>query len=175
MLDGVLGREYEERFAEEKCLAADRDLLLLHRLEQGGLDLGRRAIDFVRQHEIREQRALLGIELLRALVEHHRADDVGRQQVGRELNAREADAQTLRDRLHGERLGESRHPLEQNVAAGEQPDQQALNHDLLAHDALRDFTRDRLREHGVAGFRCPYRHLSDASAARLTVGSLSRA
>ncbi len=87
MLDRVLGREHEERLAQEKRLATDRDLLLLHRFEQSGLDLRRRAIDFVRQHEVREQRALLRIELLRALVEHHRADHVGRQQVGRELDA----------------------------------------------------------------------------------------
>ena len=33
VLDGILGREHQERLAEKECLAADRHLLFLHRLE----------------------------------------------------------------------------------------------------------------------------------------------
>ena len=35
--------------------AAHRDLTLLHRLQQRGLRLGRRAIDFVGQNDVGEQ------------------------------------------------------------------------------------------------------------------------
>src|SRR5256885_1035997 len=100
-------------------------------------------------HEVREQRPLLRIELLRALVVHHRADHVGGQQVGRELDPREGDLQTFRDGLHRQRLGQSRHAFEQNVATGKQADQQALDHDFLADDALRHFAGDGLRQHRV--------------------------
>src|SRR5207247_8249503 len=95
VLDRVLRREHEKRLAQEERLAADRDLLFLHRLEQRRLDFGGRAIDFVREDEVREQRTLFGIELLRALIEDHRADHVGRQQVGRELDALEGDYYTF--------------------------------------------------------------------------------
>ena len=175
MLDGVLRRQHEERLAEEERLAADRHLLFLHRLEERRLDLGGRAVDLVGEHEIREQRPLLRIELLRPLIEHHRADDVGREEIGRELNAREADAEALRHRADGERLRQSRHALEQDVAAGEQPDQQPLDHDLLADDPLGHLARDGLRQHRVVRLGRSRSHRSDASAARFTVGSLSRA
>ena len=46
-LDGVLSGEHEERFAEGMTDSAGSDLVLLHGFEQGGLGLGRRAIDFV--------------------------------------------------------------------------------------------------------------------------------
>jgi nucleotidyltransferase/DNA polymerase involved in DNA repair len=140
------------------------------------LHLRGRAVDLVRQHEVGEQRSLFRIELLGALVEHHRAHDVRGEQVGRELDTRECDAQALRHRLHRERLGESRHALEEDVTAGEQPDEQALDHQLLRHDALRDLLRDRLAQYriaGLAGLGRFCRHFSAASAALRTTGSLS--
>jgi limonene-1,2-epoxide hydrolase len=42
---------------EVVALAADGDLVLLHRLEQGGLGLGRRAVDLVGEDDVREDRA----------------------------------------------------------------------------------------------------------------------
>ena len=175
LLDRVLGGEHEERLAEVEGLAPDRDLLLLHRLEQGRLDLGRSAVDLVGEHQVREQRALLGIELLRALIVHHRADHVRGQQVGGELDPRERDPQALRHGAHDERLGEPRHPLEQDVSAGQQADQQALDHHLLTDDAFRHFAPDGLRQRGVAGVLRPggHRTANPAIAALRTAGSLS--
>ena len=175
MLDRVLRREHEERLAEKEGLAADRHLLLLHRFEQRRLHLGGRAVDFVGEDQVREQRPLLRIELLRTLVEDHRPDHVGGQQVRRELDPRKADPQALGDGPNGEGLGESRHALEQDVTPGEQADQQPLDHDLLTDDALRHLAGNALRQRRVARLGCPGRHRSDASAARFTVGSLSRA
>src|SRR6266550_2046112 len=68
VLDRVLRCEYQERLAEVEGLPADRDLLLLHRLEQRRLHFPRRALDFVGEHEVGKDRTLLGIELLRSLV-----------------------------------------------------------------------------------------------------------
>ncbi len=50
----------------------------------------------------------------------------------------------LGERAHGERLREARHALEQHVAAGEQRDEQALDHVVLADHAPRDLREDGL-------------------------------
>ena len=60
LLDRVLRGQHEERVGELVPHAADRDLPLLHGFEQRGLRLGRRAVDFVGQDDVGEQRALAG-------------------------------------------------------------------------------------------------------------------
>ena len=60
--------------------------------------------------------------------------DVGRHQVGRELDAAETQVERPRQRLHEQRLGQPGHALQQAVAAG-QKHQQHLLYDLgLADD-----------------------------------------
>ena len=49
-------------------------------------------------------------------IEDARADQVGRHQVGRELDALEGAAQRLRERLDGQRLGQPGDALDQQVA-----------------------------------------------------------
>ena len=66
VLDRVLGGEDHERLLQRIGRAADRDLMLLHRLEQRGLHLGGRAVDLVRQDDLGEERPLLDVELLRS-------------------------------------------------------------------------------------------------------------
>jgi hypothetical protein len=61
-LDRVLGRHDEERCGTGERLAADRDLVLLHDLEQRRLHLRRRAVDLVGEQEVAEDRAELGVE-----------------------------------------------------------------------------------------------------------------
>jgi hypothetical protein len=79
-----------------------------------------------------------------------RADDVGGQHVRRELQAREFDAEGLRERFHGERLGEAGHAFEEDVAVGEQADDEAFGEIILADDDLAEFVEERPRER--AGF-----------------------
>ena len=67
----------------------DRDAPLLHALQQAGLRLRRRAVDLVDEHDVGEDRPGPELEALVALVEDVRADDVGGQQVGGALHARE--------------------------------------------------------------------------------------
>jgi hypothetical protein len=56
-LDRVLRREDVERFVELIGPAPNRDAVFLHRLEQRRLRLRRRAVAFVRQHDVAEDRA----------------------------------------------------------------------------------------------------------------------
>ena len=57
LLDRILRRQHEQRPIELMAHAADRDLILLHRLEQRRLRLRRRAIDLVGQDDVGEDRA----------------------------------------------------------------------------------------------------------------------
>ena len=59
LLDGVLRRQNEERLLELERLVANGDLPFLHRFEQRALHLGRRAIDFVGEDEVGEDRPAL--------------------------------------------------------------------------------------------------------------------
>ena len=63
VLDRVRGGEHVERWSERERLALHGDLALLHRLEQGGLCLRRRAVDLVGEQQPREQRAVTEREL----------------------------------------------------------------------------------------------------------------
>ena len=123
----------------------DRHLPLLHHLEQRRLHLGRRAVDLVREQEVAEHRAELGVEVGVVGPEDPRPDEVARDEVGRELDALEAAAQDGRCRLDRQRLRQARHALDQQVAAGEQADEHPLEHRLLAGDDPPDL-EERLLE-----------------------------
>ena len=119
-------------------LAADGDLIFLHRLQQRRLGLGRRAVDLVGQDHVAEDRALEETELAAAraavFLDHLGAGDVGGHQVGRELDAAELQREGLGQRADQQRLGQARHADQQAVAAGEHRHQQFLDHLLLADD-----------------------------------------
>ena len=70
------------------------------------------------------------------LLDHLGAGDVGRHQVGRELDAAELQRQRVGQRADHQRLGQARHADQQAVPAGEHRDQQFLDHLLLADDHL---------------------------------------
>ena len=101
---------------------------------------------------MREQRPFEEAELARAgravLLDDVGAGDVGRHQVGRELDAAERQVQRAGQRADQQRLGQTRHAFQQAVAAAEQGDQQFLDHVVLADDHLRKLVEDLLA--GVA-------------------------
>ena len=59
LLDRILRRQDQERIGQMVGVVAERHLAFLHRFEQRALHLGRRAIDFIGQNEIGENRAVL--------------------------------------------------------------------------------------------------------------------
>jgi hypothetical protein len=82
------------------------------------------------------------------LVVDARTDDVRRYQVGGELHAMELAADRRRERLDGERLGQPRHPLDQDVPAREQRHQQPLEEHVLPDDGLLHLVEDLLHRAG---------------------------
>ena len=95
-LDRVLGGQHQERVGHHEGLAPDGHLVLLHHFEQGALHLGRGAVDLIGQQQVGEDRAERGVELAGLLVVDARADQVGGDQVGGELDALELAADRLR-------------------------------------------------------------------------------
>ena len=90
-------------------VAAHRAGTLLHGFEQGALRLGRRAVDFVGQQDVAEDRALHkgpgAVAGGGVFFDDVGAGDVARHQVGSELDALEDQAQGLRQGAHQQGLG----------------------------------------------------------------------
>ena len=147
-LDRVLGRHHDERQRHLVRRSADRDLLLLHHLEQRRLHLGRGAVDLVGEQEVAEHRAELGVEGAGVGTVDARPDEVRGHQVGRELDPAVGAAEHRRQRLDGQRLGQPGDALEQYMAAGEQADEQPLEHRVLPDDHALDLVQRLLQ--GVA-------------------------
>jgi hypothetical protein len=73
------------------------------------------------------------------------AGDVARHQVGRELDAVEGQIQRLRQARDQQSLGESGHAHEQAVAAGQDREQELVDHLVLADDhAVKLFLHPRV-------------------------------
>ena len=128
VLDRVLGREHHERPRQLVRDGIDRHLALLHALEQPGLGLRRGAVDLVDDHDVGEDRAGPELEPRFALVVDVGADDVGRQQVGRALHARELAVDRPRQRAGERGLADARVVLHQDVTLGEERDDHVLEH-----------------------------------------------
>ncbi len=133
LLDGVLGGQDQEGVLQLVGGVADGDLALLHGLQQRALHLGGGAVDLVGQHEIGKEGPLVHGELTGLDVVHLGAHQVRRQQVGRELDARKAGLDGLGHGLDQQGLGQAGHAFQQDVAVGQQRDQDALDHGLLPH------------------------------------------
>ena len=149
-------------------LAADRDLSLLHRLEQRALHLRGRAVDLVREHEVRDHRPDRDLELSELLVEDPRPDDVGGNQIRRELDALELAADRLGERLHGQGLGEPGDALDEEVAAREERDDHPLEQGVLADDHALDLVEHLLQRRVQCGLSIAHGsscHLDGAFAA----------
>ena len=138
VLDRVLGCEDEERALQGPRDPVRRHLTLLHRLEQRGLRLRRGAVDLVGEEEVREDRAGAELEVAVALVPDRRAGHVCGEQVGRELDAAEAEPAGLGEGSRRQRLREPRDVLEQDVAVREHAEQDQLELLALADDGALD-------------------------------------
>ena len=148
-LDRVLRREHVERLFELIGAALNGDAMLLHRLEQRRLRLRRRAVDFVGEQDVAEDRPGREHHLppagRRIFVDDVGAGDVRRHQVGRELNAVELQLEHLGQRVDQQRLGQPGHADDQAVAADEERQQHLPDHVVLPDDRLAQLGDDRLR------------------------------
>ena len=77
------------------------------------------------------------------LDDHVRAENVGRHQVGRELDAVEVQVQRLGQRPHEQRLAQARHAFQQAVPADEHARQHAVHDVVVPDDHAPDLLLDR--------------------------------
>ena len=75
-------------------------------------------------------------------IDNHAADNVGRHQIGRELNAGILQMENAGKRSQQSRLSEPRNAFKQHMSARQQTDQHAIDDILLADDDLADFITD---------------------------------
>ena len=85
VFDRVLGSDDQERPGQEVGYAIGSHLLFLHGLEKRGLGTWRRAIDFINQKDVYENRAWAKLEFAILLIENGHANDVVGEQVWRAL------------------------------------------------------------------------------------------
>ena len=145
-LDRVLGGHDQERALQGPGHPVDRHLPLLHRLQQGGLGLGRRAVDLVAQQQVGEHRAGPELEVAGALVVDRGAGDVRRHQVGGELDPGEAQRGHLREGPGDQGLGQARVVVQEHVPVGQQPEQDQLEGAALADHGPLDLVQDQAGE-----------------------------
>ncbi len=84
-----------------------------------------------------KERPALELEYLapgRIVGEHIRAGDVGRHEIGRELNARKAQAQRFAQAPHHQSFAQARHAFEQAVAAANERNKHLLDQFFMADD-----------------------------------------
>ena len=144
-LDRVLRRHHEERLGNAVRVVADRDLSLLHHLEERRLHLRGRAVDLVGEQEVAEDRPELGVERALLLAVDPRADEVRGHEVGRELDARERPAEHAGRRLDRQRLREPGNALDEEVTLREEAHEHPLEHRVLPGDDAADL-EERLLE-----------------------------
>jgi hypothetical protein len=111
------------------ALVPDRDAPLRHGLDQGRLRAGGGPVHLVGEDDVPEERPRPELERRPVLSgpEDLRAGDVGRQEVGRELDAAEGEPARPRERADQQRLPHAGRALEEPMASGQQ-----------ARDALAD-------------------------------------
>ena len=85
---------------------------------------------------MREHRARPETELARAALVDHVPRDVGRHQVGRELDPSELEIKGAGERLHHQGLRDAGHPFEDHVSAHEQRHEEAGDHEVLTDHGL---------------------------------------
>ena len=141
LLERILGRQHVEGRRQVVALAGHGDVLLLHALQQRRLRARAGAVDFVGHQQLGEHRALdeaEGAAADVAFLHDFRAQDVGRHQVGRELDALGVHAQHDAQGLDQLGLGEAGNADQQQMAAGKECNQRLIDDILLAIDHLAD-------------------------------------
>ena len=151
LLDRVLRGEHEEGHTDLTRDAVDRDLSLLHDLQERRLRLRARAVDLVGEDDVGEDGPGVEFERTGLLVVDRDAGDIAREQVGSELDARVRPLNGLRDSSRERGLAGARNVLEQDVPVAEHRGQDEFDDVALAQDGALDVVgdlRERLREPG---------------------------
>ena len=118
--------------------SVDCHLLLFHHLEQCCLGFGRSAVDFVDEYQVGKNRPLLELECRIADIENAAARNIGRHEVGCELDAVEAQGSSARQEVNSQRFGYAGHAFNQHMAIAKKAGQHEANHFFLPYQHPRE-------------------------------------
>ena len=157
-LHRVLRRYHQEHRRELEPLTFDRDLVLFHCFQERGLGFGRRALHLIGDDNVGEDGASPETEGGVLHAEDVGAEDVGRHQVRRELDALKLSFDQRRQRTCHQGLGGAGDALDQDVAAHQQSAQQEGEWSIQLHQhAPRAFQRGLAELAGCHGLFAPNR------------------
>jgi hypothetical protein len=142
-MGGIAGRDYEKRRRQRVRRPVGRDLALLHGFEQRALRLGGCAVDFIGEHELREDRSLVKLEAAAVAMEHGNAEHIGGEQIARELNALIGQTQRFGEGMRQSGLADSRQVLDEQMAAREQAGHAEFQLPVLADDDTAECVQDQ--------------------------------
>ncbi|GBE29703.1 hypothetical protein BMS3Bbin04_00725 [bacterium BMS3Bbin04] len=103
------------------------------------MNLCRSAIDLIRQNELGENGSGLGLEGAFARIIDQCSDQIGGEQVRRELDAVEAAIHGRSQALDCQSFSQSRHTFQENVSIGQHTYQQTFYHVFLADQYFSNF------------------------------------
>ena len=154
LFEGVLGGHHQEGFGEGVGCFPDGDLVFLHGFEQCRLHFGRRAVDFIGQHEIGEDGAEFDGEVFVFLAVDECSGEVGRQQVRRKLDTAEFGIDGIGQRIDGQRFCQPRDPFEEDMSVAEQTDKQRFDKVFLSDDDFAHFEGEQIDESALLFDAC---------------------
>jgi hypothetical protein len=123
------------------AIAGNGHVVLLHGLQQRRLGAWARAVDLVRHQELTEDRARDEAEAALAagtFLQHLAAQDVGRHEIRRELDAARVKAEHDPHGLDQLGLGKAGQADQQRVPAAQHGDERLLDHPFLPEDHVAD-------------------------------------
>ena len=123
-------------------------LLLFHRFEQRALGFRRRPVDFIGQHELREDRARMKLEGAGLALVNRCAKQIRRQQVAGELDALKLQSQRTRQCVRQRGLADAGNILNQQVSPRQHASHCQAQLAVLAKNALVEL-RDKRLEAGI--------------------------
>jgi hypothetical protein len=131
-----LSRQHPECLGEDERLVPHRDLALLHGFQERALNLGRGSIDLVGKQDAGHDRARADVKCTGRRPVDLGAREIRRQQVRCELNTPKRQIKRLGQCPNGPSLCQARDALDQNMAAGQESDDQPIQDGPLTDDQV---------------------------------------
>ena len=139
---GVLCRNDHEGLTQGIGLVVERNLRFAHRFQKTTLSFRRCSIDFIREHDVSENRTRHKFKGLFLAIEYRDSHDIGRKQIARKLNAFEGAIERSRKTMRECRFSDSWYVLKEEMSARQEGDQAHFDHMRFALDDSRNILLD---------------------------------
>ena len=142
LLDGVLSGDHHKFIAQRIRLPVDGHQPLIHRLQKRGLRFRGRAVDLVRQQDLRKNRPRCEDKGIRLKIKEVCPQNIARHHIRRKLNAPKLQVETRSKRLNQKRLAGAGSALQKDVAAAQETGEHELKSLVMPHNHFADLSSD---------------------------------